>query len=135
MIFENENPNYRRIFFSEGQYEDSKFKRFNSAKENFSDIVPSVIDYSSKLKKLEDIQYNLTKKDLAFANIKNTNSNPNLRPKSSDETRVSSFSSDNDNKTVSSVRSENLQDLWKILDDTNNSQIITQREVVDKFFS
>ena len=74
----------------------------------------------------------MTKKDLAFANIKNANSNPNVRPKSTEINPYSSSSvySENDgSKTpISSVRSENLQELWKILDDDNNSQILTQRE-------
>ena len=64
-------------------------------------------------------------KDLAFANIKSagTNSNPNIRAVSATDT---SFTSENEPKTTSSsVKSENLQELWKLLDENNNSQIIT----------
>ncbi len=114
------------------QYEDSKFKRLNNAKENNNyDFIPSNnIDNSIKtnqLKKFEDNQYNLTKKDLAFANIKIANSNPNIH---SDHRTSSSVVSENDGSktSTSSVKSENLQELWKILDDDNNSQIFTQRE-------
>ncbi len=83
---------------------------------------------ANKLQQLEQKQYELTKKQLAFAQRNNsrnkTKSDPTLASidyKSSNYKDTDSMASIDDSNTVSSsIKSENLRDIWKLLDHESN---------------
>jgi hypothetical protein len=74
---------------------------------------------ASKLQQLEKKQYELTKQQLAFAHRKNmAKSDPTLSYKSANYKESDSTNSIDDSNTVSSsVKSENIRDIFKLLDD------------------
>ncbi len=83
---------------------------------------------ANKLQQLEQKQYELTKKQLAFAQRNNsrnkTKSDPTLASidyKSSNYRDNDSIASIDDSNTISSsIKSENLRDIWKLLDQESN---------------
>ena len=90
----------------------------------------------SKLVNLEKRQYELTKKQLAFAQRKsiaksdpvlsvNEYKSSNYKDKDSDSLTISQ--DDSNNTVISSIKSENLREVWKILDDNENDSLMKSR--------
>jgi len=82
----------------------------------------------NKLQKLEDMQYDLTRQQLALAQ-RNMKSAPTLtsnRKGAPDFESLNSLSSENQTNqmSMSTVRSENLQEIWRIIDDNENNSIL-----------
>lgn len=91
---------------------------------------PAKTALESKLEHLEKKQYELTKKQLAFAQQRNiTKSDPalfkgeykssNYKDNTSESISQVSFN-DNDSMTTSSIKSENFREVWKILDENDS---------------
>jgi hypothetical protein len=118
--------------------ESLSLMRINSNYEPSSDVhstsrllspSPSRTALNDRLQHLEKKQYELTKKQLAFAQRRNiTKSDPVLSKnyKSSNYKDSESSRTSTDDTVYSSVKSENLKDIWKILDENENDSIVNK---------